>query len=86
MFFFLSKTAKNKWEVGFYEGLESISQKANILNSYYTITGDPGYLQQDLLRYRNITAQNISQTISEYMLNSSHVTLHVHPAPKETPQ
>ena len=79
-------TAKNAWEVRFYQGLESIAQKANILNSYYTMTGDPGYIQQDLQRYRNVNVSGINQALSEYIIDKPHLILHVHPAPKETPQ
>lgn len=78
--------AKNSWETSFYERLESISQKADLLNSYYTNTGDPGYLSQDIARYRSVNAQSIQATFSTYIQNKNRVVLHVHPAKQEPKQ
>jgi zinc protease len=78
--------AKNSWETLFYEGLESISRKADMLNGYYTNTGDPGYIGQDIARYRGVSAQSIQKTFSQYILNQNRVVLHVHPAKQEQEQ
>ena len=78
--------AKNSWETSFYERLESISQKADLLNSYYTNTGDPGYISQDIARYRSVDAKSIQDTFSKYIQNKNRVVLHVHPAKQEPKQ
>ena len=78
--------AKNSWETHFYENLESISNKADMLNGYYINAGDPGFISQDIERYQNVSAQSIQETFSQYILNQNRVVLHVHPAKKESEQ
>ena len=51
--------ARNQLEVGFLQGLESLQRRASRLNRYHALTGDPGYLQADLERYRSATAAGI---------------------------
>lgn len=51
--------ARNQYEVAFLQGLESLQQRASKLNRYNYLTGDPGYLQADLDRYRSATAQSV---------------------------
>ena len=74
---------KNSWETQFYMGLESISRKADMLNSYYTNTGDPGYISKDIERYRAVQAATIQETLSKYIVGQNRVVLHVHPQTKE---
>ena len=51
--------SKLNWEKRFYEGLQSISRKADALNSYNTHLGDPGFVQKDLERYLAVTPDSI---------------------------
>ena len=51
--------ARNQLEVGFLQGLESLQRRASRLNRYHAITGNPGYLQADLDRYRGATAAGV---------------------------
>ena len=78
--------AKNSWETHFYESLESIAHKADMLNGYYINTGDPGYISQDIARYKQVSAQSIDHVFSTYILDQNRVVLHVHPAQKESEQ
>ena len=75
--------AKNSWETQFFEGLESISRKADMLNSYYTNTGDPGFITKDIARYRSVTSESIRKTLSQYIVGQNRVVLHVHPQTTE---
>ena len=47
--------AKNGYETSFVRGLESVRQRASILNLYEAEVEDPGYAQKDLDRYRRAT-------------------------------
>jgi predicted Zn-dependent peptidase len=71
--------AKSQWEVRAYSGLQTISNKANQLNSYYVLTGDTGYLSTDLSRYLDVTPDSVHQAAKMYLDVPGRVTLHVHP-------
>ena len=74
--------AKNNWEVRFYSSLQSIARKANQLNSYNIIAGDPGYIEQDLQRYMDVTSQTLLDTTQKVLNPSQRVVLHVTPEPE----
>lgn len=77
-------TAKLNWEKNFYESLQTINRKADILNSYNLHTGDPGYVAKDLERYLSVTPESMQQTIQTYLPKNKRIVLHVHPATAET--
>lgn len=52
--------------------------KADRLNAYYYATGTPDYFQQDLDRYRRVTAADVSRVVRQYLL-TGRVTLSVVP-------
>lgn len=70
--------AKNSIEASFLNGLEFVSAKADRLNAYYYATGTPDYFQQDLDRYRRVTAADVSRVVRQYLL-TGRVTLSVVP-------
>ena len=70
--------SKLNWEKQFYQSVQSISRKADLLNNYNTVTGDPGYLTKDLERYLSVSPESISTTINQY-LTENRVVLHVTP-------
>ena len=43
--------ARAQFEVGFYDRIATIAGKADALNGYQTLAGDPGYIATDLQRY-----------------------------------
>lgn len=51
--------ARNEYEMAFVDGLQSIPERASLLNMYETELGDPGYVQRDLERYRKATVQDL---------------------------
>jgi len=75
--------AKLNWEVAFYERLQPISAKANMLNSYNTLTGDPGYITQDLRRYRDVTLDSVNSALNTQLPVDKRVVLHVLPQTDE---
>jgi len=71
--------AKTSWEVRAYGGLQTISNKANQLNSYYILTGNTGYLSTDLGRYLSVTPRSVHEAANMYLGVPGRVELHVHP-------
>jgi predicted Zn-dependent peptidase len=71
--------AKTGWEVRAYGGLQTISSKANQLNSYYIFTGNTDYLSTDLGRYLGVTPQSVHQAAQMYLGVPERVEVHVHP-------
>jgi zinc protease len=74
--------AKNATESGFLNRLEFITAKAEQLNSYYHLTGQPDYFARDLERYRAVTVDDVKRVASTYLLQP-HVTLSIVPQGKK---
>ncbi|MCK6503092.1 insulinase family protein [Myxococcota bacterium] len=73
------EVAKVGWRVDFFSGLQTIARKADLLNSYDTWTGDPGYIGQDLQRYLDVTPQKVQQAAVRWLPADQRVVLHVRP-------
>jgi len=71
--------SKLNWEANFYNDLLSINSKANRLNSYNTITGDPGFIEADQARYQAVTADSVQAIIQSHLTPTGRVVLHVSP-------
>ena len=71
--------SKLNWEKRFYQGLQTINRKADILNNYNVTVGDPGYVQQDLERYMSVTPESISTAVNSYLHMDKRVVLHTLP-------
>ena len=73
--------AQNATEASFLNRLEQVSAKADQLNSYYYFVGTPDYFQQDLARYRGVTAADIQRVARQY-LSGHRVVLSIVPQGK----
>ena len=71
------------WEASFYDGLQTIASKANRLNSYNIFTGDPGFISQDLERYRSVSTDSVSAALTTHLPPDRRVVLHVTPIAEE---
>jgi len=58
--------------------------KADLLNSYETFLGDPGYLPHDLARYRAVTPEAVKAFANKYLPNDKRLELDIEPAAKKT--
>jgi zinc protease len=77
--------ALNQLEAGFYRQMERVggfSGKADLLNGYYTRTGMPDYFEEDLGRYRVLSASDIKSAIATYLPRDKRVELSVLPEAK----
>lgn len=67
--------ARNQYEASFIERLESVNGKADMLNNYYYLTGNPDYFNEDLARYYAIDPQDISTVAARYLRNNERVVI-----------
>jgi zinc protease len=51
--------ARNGYEMDFVDRLQSVAERASLLNMYQAEVGDPGYIQADLDRYRRASAADL---------------------------
>ncbi|AUX41110.1 zinc protease [Sorangium cellulosum] len=71
--------AKNQYETAFVTALESVNARARMLNQYETWTGDPGFVEQDLKRYRDATAESLQTYAKSTLDPNARVILRVVP-------
>ena len=77
------EVARTNYEASFYRRLSTIAGKADLLGSYNTLTGDPGYMQTDLGRYLAVDQAGVHAAIQQWLPPDRRVVLHVVPAAKE---
>ncbi len=78
--------AINQIEANFYRGMERVGGfggKANQLNGYYKAAGQPDFFQEDLDRYRVLTAADIKAAVEKYLPKDRRVELSVVPGEKK---
>ena len=75
--------AQNQYEMAFFSQLQSVMRRASLLNSYETWKGDPGYLEQDLGRYRTATPAAMLEIAKATLDPKARVILHVVPKKEE---
>lgn len=75
--------AQNQYETAFVTRLQSVPQRATLLNTYQMSVGDPGYAEKDLQRYRDATAATLRATMKQVLDPNARVILRV--VPKEAP-
>lgn len=59
--------------------LESVTTRANLLNSYNQVTGDPGYLEKDLARYEAVKAEGVQRAVATYLPEGKRIVTIVTP-------
>ena len=78
--------ARNTIESQTIQGLETVGGfggKADRLNSYEHYVGDPGFLQQDLLRYRQVTPGSVKAFAERYLQDGKRLVVHAVPGEKK---
>lgn len=64
------------------ERIGGFGGKADLLNQYQTELGDPGYLPQDIARYRAVTAEAVQAFANKYLSSDRRLILETVPAAK----
>ncbi len=73
------KRAKNQYETDFVARLQSVAERASMLNMYEAALGDPGYAEKDLQRYRDVTKASLQRYAQATLDPKERVILHVVP-------
>ena len=74
--------AVNQAEASFYNAIEAVGGfggKADRLNAYYFATGDPDYFNEDLARYRALSATDVQAAARKFLPSDRRVELTVLP-------
>jgi zinc protease len=74
--------ALNQYEASFYSRMERVGGfggKADSLNAYYSVTGNPDWYNEDLARYRAITPRDVSAAAMQFLPADRRVELIVMP-------
>jgi zinc protease len=71
--------AVNQYESGFLRQIEIVSQKADQLNAYYTMTGNPDYFNEDLARYKAVDPDDIRAIAETYLKDDARLVLSIVP-------
>ena len=75
--------ARNSFESSFWSDLESLEEKADLLNRYLFHFGNPGAVERDLGRYEKITAYSTSSWAKKVLGPGERLILHVLPEEKK---
>ena len=76
----------NQIEANFYRAMERVGGfggKADQLNAYYTRTGMPDFFEEDLSRYRALSAEDIRSAISQLLPKDKRAELSIVPEAKQ---
>jgi zinc protease len=76
----------NQIEADFYRGMERVGGfrgKADQLNGYYARTGMPDFFEEDLSRYRALSAEDIRSAINRFLPRDKRVELSIVPEDKQ---
>jgi predicted Zn-dependent peptidase len=68
------------------ERIGGFGGKADLLNQYEMLKGDPGFLAQDLARYRAVTPEAVQAFARKYLPDDRRLILDVEPAGKAAPE
>jgi predicted Zn-dependent peptidase len=71
--------ARNEYEMDFVDRLQSIPERASLLNMYQAESGDPGFAQRDLDRYRQATPAQLHDFAQKVLRPDAVVVLTIVP-------
>jgi zinc protease len=74
------RRARNGHEFRFLQGLQSLAQRATLLNQYEAKRGDPGYFERDLARYREAAPASVLTWAKATLTLNDRVVIRVVPA------
>jgi zinc protease len=72
--------AKNRLELGFLHGMETVSGKAEQIGFYETVLGDAARIFEQLEAYRAVRAEDVARLSAERLTRTQRTTLFVRPS------
>jgi zinc protease len=73
---------RNGIEASFFDRMETVADKADQLNAYFTLTGNPDYFSADIGRYRALGAKDVQAAVTTWLPADRRLELTVIPAAK----
>jgi zinc protease len=73
---------KASMESNFIFGLQSVAGKVTTLAGNQTFTGNPNYIEQDILRYNNVTKADVERVFKKYIKGQHSVIMSIVPKGK----
>ena len=75
--------AVNQYEASFLARLEDVENKADLLNNYYQLTGNPDFFNEDLSRYKALDPNDITAAAQTYLGDNNRLLLSIVPTGKK---
>jgi len=75
--------AVNQYEAIFLRRLESVDAKADQLNNYFMLTGNPDYFNEDLARYKAVATKDLRAVTLTFLRDDGRVILSIVPQGKK---
>ncbi|MCI0693064.1 insulinase family protein, partial [candidate division KSB1 bacterium] len=75
--------AVNQYEAMFLRQLESVGAKADLLNNYFMLAGNPDYFNEDLARYKALEPKDVQAAAQTYLRDNGRVVLSIVPQGKK---
>jgi zinc protease len=75
--------AVNQYEASFLSRLESVEGKADILNNYFFLTGNPDFSNEDLSRYKALDPTDITASAQTFLGDNNRLLLSIVPKGKK---
>lgn len=72
----------NQYEANFLNEFQFVESKADLLNRYYTETGNPDWANEDLARYKSLDTDDVSRAAATYLDSNKRVVLSIVPKGK----
>jgi len=76
--------AKNRLELGFLHGMETVSGKAEQIGFYETVLGDAARIFEQLEAYRRVSADDVKRLAQTRLTAAQRTTLFVRPSGEDT--
>ncbi|MDX6768611.1 MAG: pitrilysin family protein, partial [Elusimicrobiota bacterium] len=76
--------AKTRLELQWVSGLEQLIDRAQLLSSYAALVGDPANLSRDFAQLLSVTAQDVRDAASRWLVGRGRAVVEARPAPAMT--
>src|SRR5690606_1821022 len=73
---------KNGIRSSFFDSMETVAGKADLLNGYFAFTGNPDYFAEDLNRYQSLSPADIQAAVRRWLPADRRLELTVVPEAK----
>jgi zinc protease len=77
------KRATMKIVAGKMRSMETCATRADLMNEYEMMVGDPGFMPRDMARYRGVTRKSVKDVARRLLPDDRRIELEIEPADAE---